>query len=469
MVQQRSEARIRVPEHIAIIMDGNGRWARQRNLPRMDGHRAGVENIRCILREAARLGVRCMTLYAFSTENWSRPADEVVGLMDLLTEFIDREAMALHQEGVRIRHLGSTDQLPPVLVRRIREAVDLTRGNRGLTVAVALNYGGRREIVHAVRSIVARGVTPEGVDERCISEHLTTSGMPDPDLIIRTSGENRLSNFLIWQAAYAEYWSTPTLWPDFGAEHLRQAIFDYESRDRRFGNVGGQAHTGADGVPESAHRVDVSPFATVQQAIADFQEAKFVLILDDEDRENEGDLAIAAEYATADAINFLAVHARGLICMPIVGSRLDEMGVPMMVPGRHGDEAAFTVSVDARAGVSSGISAHDRAQTVKVMIHPLAKPTDIVMPGHLFPLRYAEGGVLRRPGHTEAAVDLAKLAGLYPAAVICEVMSADGTMARPPQLRDFARKHRIHTITVQQLRGAVNWPPKAMFMTTSGR
>jgi undecaprenyl diphosphate synthase len=227
----------RRPRHIAIIMDGNGRWARQRGLPRLAGHRAGVENIRRILPEAVRQAIPYLTLYAFSTENWSRPRAEVEGLMRLLSEFIDREIGQLHEEGVRVLHLGRPDDLSPLLRRKIERAIALTRDNTRLTVAVALNYGGRAEIVDAVRQIVAEGLPPAQIDEACISQHLSTRDLPDPDLIIRTSGEWRLSNFLIWQAAYAEYWTTPAFWPDFSPEHLKQAIEDYGQRERRFGGL----------------------------------------------------------------------------------------------------------------------------------------------------------------------------------------------------------------------------------------
>lgn len=229
--------RSRVPSHIAIIMDGNGRWARQRNLPRLAGHRAGVENIRRILPECVRLGVRYLTLYAFSTENWSRPSYEVNGLMAILSEFIDRETQHLHEEGVQIRHLGRLEELSEPLQRKIHAAINLTRTNNQLTVAVALNYGGRADIVDAVRSVIAEGVPASKIDEQCITNHLSTHGMPDPDLIIRTSGEWRLSNFLIWQAAYSEYWTTATFWPDFGPELLQQAIQDYGRRERRYGGL----------------------------------------------------------------------------------------------------------------------------------------------------------------------------------------------------------------------------------------
>lgn len=226
-----------VPRHIAIIMDGNGRWAKKRGLPRILGHRAGTENIRRIVTESAELGVRYLTLYAFSTENWSRPSAEVEGLMRILSEFMDREVRNLHSEHVQIRHLGRMDNVSPMLQRKIRNAVELTRDNNRITLAVAFNYGGRADIIDAVRAIIASGVPPERIDEEQISAHLSTSGMPDPDLIIRTSGEWRLSNFLIWQAAYSEYWTTPMFWPDFGPDQLRQAIRDYGQRERRFGGL----------------------------------------------------------------------------------------------------------------------------------------------------------------------------------------------------------------------------------------
>ena len=226
-----------VPHHIAIIMDGNGRWARQRGLPRLAGHRAGTENIRRIVRECVTQGVGCLTLYAFSTENWSRPSLEVEGLMRILSEFIDRETVSLHEEGVQIRHLGRLEGLSPQLKRKVQYATSLTQANTRLTLAVAFNYGGRLDIVDAVRALVATGVRPEAIDETAISNHLSTAGMADPDLIIRTSGEWRLSNFLIWQAAYSEYWTTPIFWPDFGPEQLRQAISDYGRRERRFGGL----------------------------------------------------------------------------------------------------------------------------------------------------------------------------------------------------------------------------------------
>jgi 3,4-dihydroxy-2-butanone 4-phosphate synthase len=214
-----------------------------------------------------------------------------------------------------------------------------------------------------------------------------------------------------------------------------------------------------------------SPFAGVATAIERFRAGEFVLILDDEDRENEGDLAIAAQGATAATINFMAAYCRGLICVPIAGARLDELQIPLMVPRATPSEGpAFTVSIDARFGIDSGISAADRARTIRTLIEPTARPDDLVRPGHIFPLRYAEGGVLRRQGHTEASVDLAMLAGLYPAAVICEVMNPDGTMARQPQLMEFAKQHGVVAITIAELityrrrlaaeRRDVDWQPK---------
>jgi undecaprenyl diphosphate synthase len=225
------------PRHVAIIMDGNGRWAKQRGLPRIAGHRAGVENIRRILSECVEQGIRYLTIYAFSTENWSRPSAEVEGLMRIFSEFLDRETNSLHEQGVQIRHLGSMQGVSPTLQRKTKAALDLTRDNQRITLSVAFNYGGRADVVEAVRAIVAAGVPPNAIDEQCISEHVSTRGLPDPDLIIRTSGEWRLSNFLIWQAAYSEYWVTPIYWPDFGPEQLRQAIHDYGQRERRFGGL----------------------------------------------------------------------------------------------------------------------------------------------------------------------------------------------------------------------------------------
>jgi undecaprenyl diphosphate synthase len=227
----------RVPAHIAIIMDGNGRWAQQRGQPRLAGHRAGTENIRAIVSACDTLGVRFLTLYAFSTENWGRPSLEVQGLMQILGDFIDHETKNLHEQNVRLRHLGRLEGLSGRLRSKVQHAIDLTSGNSGLTLAVAFNYGGRADIVDAVRALLAEGLRPNQIDDQQISEHLYTRGMPDPDMVIRTSGEWRTSNFLIWQAAYSEYWFTPVLWPDFRPEHIHQAIADYGRRERRFGGL----------------------------------------------------------------------------------------------------------------------------------------------------------------------------------------------------------------------------------------
>jgi undecaprenyl diphosphate synthase len=226
-----------VPQHIAIIMDGNGRWAEQRGLPRLLGHHAGSKNVHSIITAAIARGIRFLTLYVFSTENWSRPASEVKGLMTLLSEVIAREVVGLHQEGVQLRHLGRLESLPDILQQRINHAVNMTQTNSAITVTIALNYGGRDDIVHAIRTIVSRGIPPEQIDENCITAFLRTRGLPDPDLLIRTGGEQRLSNFLIWQAAYSELWTTPVLWPDFTVVHLDEALHDYARRKRRFGNI----------------------------------------------------------------------------------------------------------------------------------------------------------------------------------------------------------------------------------------
>ncbi|MBI2909451.1 MAG: di-trans,poly-cis-decaprenylcistransferase [Chloroflexi bacterium] len=226
-----------IPNHVAIVMDGNGRWAKQRGLPRLAGHRAGTENVRRIIETFDRYGVKYLTLYAFSTENWGRPREEVMGLMGILERVIGKETRDLHRKGVRIRHLGRLDGLSRTLQESVRKAVELTRDNTRMTLSVAFNYGGRAEIVDGVRRIVAEGIPPEKVDEALVSDHLYTAGLPDPDLIIRTAGEMRLSNFLIWQAAYSEYYSTPTLWPDFNDKEVETALLAYSQRQRRFGGL----------------------------------------------------------------------------------------------------------------------------------------------------------------------------------------------------------------------------------------
>ena len=229
------------PRHVAIIMDGNGRWAAQRGLPRLAGHERGTDNIRRITRAAGELGVRYLTLWAFSTENWQRPADEVQGIMRILGQTIGRETKNLHEEGAQLRHIGSLDGLDPELRQAVLDAIELTRHNDRLILTLAFNYSGRQEIVAAVRDLVASGVTADEVDERRIAHHLFTRDLPDPDLIVRTSGEQRVSNFLLWQAAYAELFFTPVFWPDFGPDHLRAAVLDYRRRERRFGRLSAPA------------------------------------------------------------------------------------------------------------------------------------------------------------------------------------------------------------------------------------
>jgi undecaprenyl diphosphate synthase len=227
----------RVPEHVAIIMDGNGRWAKQHGLPRTEGHRYGVENLRRILETAVESGVKILTIYAFSTENWRRPKYEVEMLMRLLEMFLERELDELHKNGVQIRHIGELDGVPGRLQKRIRKGLELTKNNSRLILNVAFNYGGRDEIVRAVRRIVEEGIPAEQITEEVISRYLYTCGLPDPDLIIRTSGELRVSNFLIWQGSYSELYATPAYWPDFDEVEFRKALAEYAHRKRRFGKT----------------------------------------------------------------------------------------------------------------------------------------------------------------------------------------------------------------------------------------
>jgi undecaprenyl diphosphate synthase len=222
---------------VGIIMDGNGRWAQARGLPRLMGHRAGTENIRRVLEGCVEFGIKVLTLYAFSTENWSRPPEEVQGLMRLLNETIQRQLHDLHRNGVQLRHSGRLTGIDSHLQEQIRSAIEMTRHNDRIVLNVAFNYGGRAEILDAIRSLMADEVQPETLTEGLFSQYLYTGGLPDPDLIIRTGGEYRLSNFLIWQAAYAEYYATPTFWPDFDKEELRKALAEYARRERRFGKV----------------------------------------------------------------------------------------------------------------------------------------------------------------------------------------------------------------------------------------
>jgi len=227
----------RVPRHVAIIMDGNGRWATARGLPRLAGHRAGTENLRPVLRACAEFGVEILTVWAFSTENWRRPEAEVQGLLRILQEMIRREVAKLHKEGVQVRHLGHVDRLPARLQKQVRDAVELTKNNTRIIFNVAFDYGGRDEIVQAVQHIIRDGIPADQVDEALLSRYMYTAGQPDPDLIIRTSGEMRTSGFMLWQSAYAEYYVTPTFWPDFGRDELCQALAAYGHRDRRFGGI----------------------------------------------------------------------------------------------------------------------------------------------------------------------------------------------------------------------------------------
>jgi len=225
------------PAHVAIIMDGNGRWAKQRQQPRLEGHRQGIDNIHHIVPAAIDLGIQVLTLYAFSTENWGRPQDEVSGLMRLFTLISRRETENLHRQGVQVRHIGSMEGVGTPLARAIEDAVALTARNTKMRLNIAFNYGGRAEIVHAVRALIRLGVPPEEVTEDLISRHLYTDSCPDPDLIVRTAGEMRLSNFLLWQAAYSEYYASPKLWPDFGPEDLRLAVESFASRHRKYGKL----------------------------------------------------------------------------------------------------------------------------------------------------------------------------------------------------------------------------------------
>lgn len=227
----------RIPTHIAIIMDGNGRWALSRGLPRLAGHRAGTENLRRVIEACIEFGIRYLTIYAFSTENWGRPPEEVRGLMRILEDVIDRELQELNDQGVQLHHIGRLDRLNPVLREKVKHAVEITRDNNRLVLNVAFNYGGRDEIVCAIQGMILDGISADQVTDDMVSQYLFTAGAPDPDLIIRTSGELRGSNFLIWQGAYSEWYFTPTYWPDFDKEELREALFEFAHRERRYGGL----------------------------------------------------------------------------------------------------------------------------------------------------------------------------------------------------------------------------------------
>ena len=227
----------KIPKHVAIIMDGNGRWAISRGLPRVAGHKAGTENLRRIIRSTAEFGIKYLTIYAFSTENWGRPPEEVQGLMGILQDVIDRELGDLHAEGVQLRHIGRLERLDPKIQAKVLHAIDMTKDNQRLILNIAWNYGGRDEIVCAIQKIIKDNIAPDEVNAELVSKYLFTAGVPDPDLVIRTSGELRISNFLIWQAAYSEWYVTPTFWPDFNREEYRHALEIFAQRDRRFGGV----------------------------------------------------------------------------------------------------------------------------------------------------------------------------------------------------------------------------------------
>jgi len=227
----------RLPRHVAIIMDGNGRWAAQRHLPRVEGHRAGIDSVRDVVESSARLGIEVLTLYAFSVENWKRPATEVSTLMSLLKRYLRLELNTLLRNNIRFRVIGREEELASDVREELKAAEAKTAGNTGMLFNIALNYGGRAEIVEAARRLLAARIRPEELDEQRFSGFLYTAGQPDPDLLIRTSGEMRISNFLLWQIAYAEIWVTDTLWPDFRKRDLLEAVLAYQKRDRRYGGI----------------------------------------------------------------------------------------------------------------------------------------------------------------------------------------------------------------------------------------
>jgi len=230
-----------IPRHIAIIMDGNGRWAKQRNLPRSMGHKAGVENIREIVKECSNLGVKYLTLYAFSTENWKRPAEEVNALMKLLVEYLKKEVEELHKNKVVVKSIGEIETLPSICREELKSAYEKTKNNTGLVLNLALNYGGRDEILRGIKLLYedlnTEKIILEDVNSEVFSKYLYTKDICDPDLIIRPSGEQRISNFLLWQCAYSEFWYSDIKWPDFKKQHLHKAIYDFQNRDRRFGGI----------------------------------------------------------------------------------------------------------------------------------------------------------------------------------------------------------------------------------------
>jgi undecaprenyl diphosphate synthase len=235
----------RIPQHVAVIMDGNGRWAARRGKPRIFGHRAGAESVRVIVDSAARLGAKALTLYAFSTENWKRPEDEIKALMRMLIRYLNNELEKVHKQGIRFQAIGRLEALSPKVRKEILRAMEVTKNNKEMTLSVALNYGGRAEIVDACRAaaekILQNGADPEKITEETIAENLYTRGLPEVDLMIRTSGEFRISNFLLWQLAYSEIYVTPTLFPDFRLKDFLEAVLDFQRRERRFGGIGSAA------------------------------------------------------------------------------------------------------------------------------------------------------------------------------------------------------------------------------------
>lgn len=229
-----------LPQHVAIIMDGNGRWAEVRGLPRIEGHKAGVKNVKRVVEGFAKYGVKYLTLFAFSTENWNRPKKEVQALLRLLKKNIDLELEYFQKNNIRLVHLGRLDGLSPDVQEKVKKAIEMTKGNKGMTLCIAFNYGSRAEIINAVRELLAEGFPPERLNEAVFSQYLYTAGLPEPDLIIRTGGEMRMSNFLLWQSAYSELYFTSTFWPDFDEEEIEKALLSYSQRKRRFGRLPSQ-------------------------------------------------------------------------------------------------------------------------------------------------------------------------------------------------------------------------------------
>jgi undecaprenyl diphosphate synthase len=227
----------RLPNHIAFIMDGNGRWAEQRGLPRLEGHRAGIENTRSVIKCLGEYHIKYVTLYSFSTENWNRPKNEVNGLLKILGESIEKETAELHKNGVRLRHIGRLERLPQSLILAIEMAIELTKNNTEMTLSLAFDYGGRTEILDAVCNIIAKDIPPQDINEKLFNSYLYTADLPDVDLVVRTGGDLRISNFLLWQSAYSEYYFTKVLWPDFNAKEVEKALTSYSRRQRRFGGL----------------------------------------------------------------------------------------------------------------------------------------------------------------------------------------------------------------------------------------